>query len=524
MNSTLRPRIPPLALTSSRQISIAISAALPLPASGPVRLMPKPILSGCCASAAPASASPTNRAPSTRLKVFRTLLPSMVPPRFSLSGDYESALLFVKQYPLPQALAALDLGEHLDLEFPRPEAKALARELVEERAIGLQAGFAHPREQRLVRVAPGRAQDIGGFRSPANRNDQHAEAIRLEFLRKGAFLLQPAADEVPARVDRPAFVDAAAALSAEVARLARLHLVAEDRALHPAVAAGRAGAALPRSVLHGDRFDPYHRAAAPLVFLSAAARARIVSSDGHRKSLAHALDFPKRTAMSVYFVILLSVLSSIAYRGSKVLVSLEALQLGANSFMVGVLAALYAVFPLLLAVYAGRISDRIGVRYPILLGSIGITAGLVLPALHDGLIMLFLCPTLIGLGHIFFHVSIHNAVGSICGAAERAKNFRTFSLGASVATFIGPSLAGFSIDALGFRPTFVALAGISVVVVLLALAFPRMVPPRGEAHDEKHKRRALDLLKEAPLRRTLIMSGVTLTGIELFSFYMPVYG
>src|SRR2546423_12372002 len=88
--------------------------------------------------------------------------------------------------------------------------------------------------------------------------------------------------------------------------------------------------------------------------------------------------------MSVYCVVLLSVLSSIAHRGSKVLVSLDALQLGANSFMVGVLAALYAVFPLLLAVYAGRISDRIGVRYPILFGSVGITAGPPLPARARG--------------------------------------------------------------------------------------------------------------------------------------------
>jgi len=228
--------------------------------------------------------------------------------------------------------------------------------------------------------------------------------------------------------------------------------------------------------------------------------------------------------MSVYFVVLLSVLSSIGHRGSKVLVSLSALDLGANSFTVGVLAALYAVFPLLLAVYAGRISDRMGVRYPILFGSMGITAGLLAPALHESLFTLFLCPTLIGLGHIFFHVSIHNAVGSIGGAAERTKNFATFALGASVATFIGPSLAGFAIDGLGFRPAFVVLAGISLVVVLLALAFPHLVPPRGEQHDEKQPRRALDLLKEAPLRRTLMMSGVTLTGIELFSFYLPVYG
>src|SRR5207245_8925375 len=71
---------------------------------------------------------------------------------------------------------------------------------------------------------------------------------------------------------------------------------------------------------------------------------------------------------------------------------------------------------------------------------------------------------------------------------------------------------------------FVGLAVISLRVVLLALAFPRLVPPRGEHSDGSQRRRALDLLKEAPLRRTLIMSGVTLTGIELFSFYMPVYG
>ena len=228
--------------------------------------------------------------------------------------------------------------------------------------------------------------------------------------------------------------------------------------------------------------------------------------------------------MSVYFVVLLSVLSGIGNRGSKVLVSLSALALGANSFTVGILAALYSVFPLLLAVYAGRISDRMGVRYPILFGSMGITAGLLLPALHEGLLTLILCPTLIGLGHIFFHVSIHNAVGSIGGAAERAKNFSTFSLGASISTFIGPSLAGFAADALGFRPAFLALASISLAVVLLALFFARLRPPRGEREDEKRRERALDLLTHAPLRRTLIMSGVTLTGIELFSFYLPIYG
>jgi MFS family permease len=228
--------------------------------------------------------------------------------------------------------------------------------------------------------------------------------------------------------------------------------------------------------------------------------------------------------MSLYFVVLLSVLAGIGHRGSKVLVSLSALDAGANAFTVGILAALFVVFPLLLAVYAGRVSDRLGVRYPILFGSAGMTAGLLLPVLHESVILLFLCPALIGLGQIFFHVSIHNAVGSIGKPDDRTRNFATFALGASISTFIGPSLAGFSIDALGFRSTHVVLAAISLSVVLLSLSFPGLVPPRGEQHDEKEGRRALDLLKDAPLRRTLLMSGVTLTGIELFSFYLPVYG
>src|SRR5882672_7068768 len=218
-------------------------------------------------------------------------------------------------------------------------------------------------------------------------------------------------------------------------------------------------------------------------------------------------------APSVYFVVLLSVLSNIGLRGSRVLVSLSALHLGANSFMVGVLAALFSVFPLALALYAGRVSDRVGVRAPIVLGSAGMALALLLP-----------CPTLIGLGQIFVQVSIQNAVGSIGGAEERAGNFGTFSLGASIATFVGPSLAGFSIDALGFRPTYFVLASMSLAVVVLALLFRRRLPEHGGEESAKPGGRALDLFRDGPLRRTLFMSGAALTGIELFSFYMPIYG
>jgi predicted MFS family arabinose efflux permease len=228
--------------------------------------------------------------------------------------------------------------------------------------------------------------------------------------------------------------------------------------------------------------------------------------------------------MTVYLVVLLSMLNSIAQRGSKVAVSLYALELDAGAAAVGVLAALFAVFPLLLAVHAGRISDRFGVRLPIVLGSLVMGASLALPLVTQGIALLFLCPALIGLGHIFFHVSIHNLVGSLGAEAERTRNFSTFALGSSIAAFIGPSLAGFAIEFAGFRPAFAILALVAVLPAVVVLAHRRIIPPVIQHQAEEQTKSAFDLLAIPALRRTLIMSGVTLTGIELFSFYLPIYG
>ena len=228
--------------------------------------------------------------------------------------------------------------------------------------------------------------------------------------------------------------------------------------------------------------------------------------------------------MTVYFVVALSMLNSIAQRGAKVAVSLYALELGAGAGAVGILAALFAVFPLLLAVQAGRLSDRFGMRYPIVLGALTMAAGLTVPLATSGIGWLFLCPALLGLGHIFFHVSIHNLVGSLGADAARTRNFSTFALGSSLAAFIGPSLAGFAIELAGFRPAFIILGSIAMAPALAVLLHRTLIPSHVRHAEEEQAKSAFDLLAIPALRRTLIMSGVTLTGIELFSFYLPIYG
>lgn len=228
--------------------------------------------------------------------------------------------------------------------------------------------------------------------------------------------------------------------------------------------------------------------------------------------------------MAIYLACLLSFLQGIAFRGMKMQASLDALAQGASSFQVGLIGATFPVFPLLLAVYAGKVSDRIGMRAPMVTGAATMTAGIAIPLAWHGIPGLIVAAACVGLGQIFFHVSVHNLIGAFGEGAARTRNFATFSLGQSLSAFFGPSITGFSIDGFGFGRTYMLLAAISVLPGLILFLRPSIVPPRKARAHEDSSGGSAALFRIPALRRTLIMSGVTLTGIELFSFYFPVYG
>ena len=71
-------------------------------------------------------------------------------------------------------------------------------------------------------------------------------------------------------------------------------------------------------------------------------------------------------------IFLIALCNVTCLRASRVVVSLFALQLGATQFVIGLLIAMYSLFPALLALYAGRLSDRRGTRLPMLIGAIGL--------------------------------------------------------------------------------------------------------------------------------------------------------
>ncbi len=228
--------------------------------------------------------------------------------------------------------------------------------------------------------------------------------------------------------------------------------------------------------------------------------------------------------MAIYLTVFLAIFNQIGLKGSKMLVALYAIELGASPFAIGILLATYALFPLVLAVYAGRVSDRVGVRRPMVLGSVGLGIGLMLPVAAPAMATLYLSSALIGAATLFFHVAVHNLVGSLGNALERTGNFGTFSLGSSIAGFLGAMIVGLVIDHSGYLPTYVTLAAIAVVPGVVLLLYAAFIPPRIKIHPEDRAGGVRELLGNPHLRRTYITSGLIITGIDLFNFYMPVYG
>ena len=232
------------------------------------------------------------------------------------------------------------------------------------------------------------------------------------------------------------------------------------------------------------------------------------------------LPYPSRTLAAL---IALGVANHVVLSGSRVAVSLDALGRGASPAVVGLLMALFAFLPMCFGVPAGRLADRIGVRRPMLWGCLGCAIGAVLPALLPGLPALFASASVIGFSFMLFQVPVQHATGELGEPGDRAANFGWLALGYALSGFLGPLVAGFAIDHLGFSWSFVLLALVPIVPAVVLAAGRPGLPARRE-HLDRRQGGMLDLLRHRPLRRLFIVNALFAMGWDLHTIFVPIYG
>jgi len=235
-----------------------------------------------------------------------------------------------------------------------------------------------------------------------------------------------------------------------------------------------------------------------------------------------------RALKPLHLLILLSAFNHVAFVGSRLVVLLYGAHLGASPAIVGVLAALFALLAAVTSVSVGRWIDRAGPRTPLLIASVAMIAGGVLPFFWRGVAALFVVATLIGTFHNVFHIAQNQLVGRYGKPEERPANFSLSSLGNSAATFLGPLLAGLSVDHIGHPAAFVVLAASALVplpfIAFNMLTYPQAPQRSAAAHAEAASAGMWSLLRERDLRRIYIASVLTNGTWSVVNFLIPLYG
>ena len=225
----------------------------------------------------------------------------------------------------------------------------------------------------------------------------------------------------------------------------------------------------------------------------------------------------------LYLTFAVGFLSFTAMTAARVVLSLYALQLGAEASSVGVLGAMFFIFPLLLSWPVGAMSDRTGPRKPLVGSTLIGGSGLLLPFFWPHVAALYIAAAMSGLALALYHVNLQTLVGRLsANSQERVHNFSNFSLVGAATNFCGPLAGGFAVDHVGHAVASLFIAAMSVAALILLLVFGRSLP-RGE-RSSAPKLRVMDTLADRTMRGMLITSGLMQLGTDLFQFYMPIYG
>lgn len=228
--------------------------------------------------------------------------------------------------------------------------------------------------------------------------------------------------------------------------------------------------------------------------------------------------------MAIYLIVVTCVLAHAGFGGAKLALPLHALHLGVDPFSVGVIMALWALCPMLIALYVGKLVDRVGPRVPMLAGAIGVVAALLVPYFFPGVVGLIVMALVVGTAFQFFFVPTQGITGALGGVEDRARNYSLLSVGFSIASFLGPLIAGFSIDYLGYQMAYLMLAACPAIAVVLLWLKGSMLPKAAVGAGEEKKGSSFDLLRNRKLRDTIVASGLISIAWDLYLFYFPIYG
>jgi MFS family permease len=208
---------------------------------------------------------------------------------------------------------------------------------------------------------------------------------------------------------------------------------------------------------------------------------------------------------------------------TRVTASLWVLQQGYGEASVGMLLSLFAVAPIVLSLWAGRLADRHGFHRPVGIGValafVGALLALVIPKLWAIATGCLLCGGAVAVAA----VALQREAGMMAEEpGELKKIFSWMALGPALSNALSPIIAGLLIDHVGMQAAFAFATLLPVLAWLLARKVPRN-PPAVYTKSFREPA-AWDLFRLPAYRRLLVVNLALSAGWDAHSFVVPVVG
>jgi MFS family permease len=218
-----------------------------------------------------------------------------------------------------------------------------------------------------------------------------------------------------------------------------------------------------------------------------------------------------------------------AMAGLRLAAPLQALREGHAAWAVGLLLALFAAAPVLSAMPAGRLADRLGYHRPVrlavalaVLGGV-LAVGSTFVAGPGHFVLLCLGAMAVGAGANTGMLVIQRTAGLAArDSTERVRIFSWLGVAPSFSNVIGPVATGFMIDGFGFRAAYVLLALMPLATLVSARQVPHLAPAGAAAAGGTGN--AWELLRAPGFKRLLTVNWLLSMCWDVHTFAVPVLG
>lgn len=208
----------------------------------------------------------------------------------------------------------------------------------------------------------------------------------------------------------------------------------------------------------------------------------------------------------------------------------RALELDATASTIGFIAAIYALFPVLLALTFGRMVGRVGEGRFVIFGTffIGVSAAILLFA--DSLSILAIGAALSGLAHLACMVGGQTMVALKSPTDKYEEHFGRYTFSASLGQMLGPILATLVAGSTGVIPKSTS-AAFALALALSALAMVPAISWRNDAptviarkEETGTLRAASNLLRKPGMFAAIFMSLAISSTADILVVFLPLYG